>query len=90
MSVYESNLTALFHTNPDFAAQINSFEGNNQYEIFMDSNTESLNLVNKQTYTPLYSDSPQQTVEAQKIIFEMFREYPYLNFFYSTPLYSKV
>ena len=81
MSVYESNLTALFHTNPDFAAQINSFEGNNQYEIFMDSNTESLNLVNKQTYTPLYSDSPQQTVEAQKIIFEMFREYPYLNFF---------
>ena len=81
MSVYESNLTALFHTNPDFASQINGFEGNKQYEIFMDSNTESLNLVNTQTYTPLYSDSPQKTVEAQKIIFEMFREYPYLNFF---------
>lgn len=81
MSMYQSNLEALFQAYPNVATRIGHYQQNERYEIFMDAVPESLNLIDTQTFSPLYSESPQQTVHAQALSFDMYREYPYLYFF---------
>ena len=81
MSIYESNLNCLYQKNPAFSAHINTYQENSRYEIFIDTNVDSLNLVDTKTYKPLYQTAPQTEVSAQKKAFEKYREYPYLYFF---------
>jgi hypothetical protein len=79
MSFFQTNLSAQLAKNPNFANQLMKVDEVEDFEIFMDENDVStLNFVNTKNFTPLYENTPAQSIIDAAEHFKMFEQYPYL------------
>lgn len=77
----EKNLKALKRTSPYLVKDVEMIEGNSKYEVFIDKDPLNINIIDKESNTPLYLSKPiDETIE--KIgEFSEYSLYPYLYFF---------
>ncbi|MBU1216501.1 DUF115 domain-containing protein [bacterium] len=79
MSFFQINLSAITAKNLNFANQLSDVGEVADFEIFMDENDVStLNFVNTKNFTPLYENTPAQSIVNGAEYFKMFEQYPYL------------
>ena len=77
----QKNIDALLQKNPMLAAQLQFFEANQKYDVYVGSDPLNINIYDKENKVSLYHDEPLSEVSQKLAEFDAYQSYPYLYFF---------
>ncbi|WP_300448424.1 motility associated factor glycosyltransferase family protein [Helicobacter mastomyrinus] len=78
---FSLNLSALAVVSPALALKLNDFKPNESYEVFQGDDVLNINIIDKRTHTPLFTQNPLEETNSKIQVFSTYSHYPYLYFF---------
>ena len=78
---FSLNLSALAVRSPALALKLNEFKPNQNYEVFVGEDPININIIDKRTHTPLFTQNPLEETNEKIRAFSSYSHYPYLYFF---------
>ncbi|WP_334081922.1 motility associated factor glycosyltransferase family protein [Helicobacter typhlonius] len=78
---FSLNLSALAVRSPALALKLNKFKPNMHYEVFVGNDPLNINIIDKRSNTPLFTQNPLDEINDKIRAFSGYSHYPYLYFF---------